>query len=63
MFDRKTEHPLLGDEAIPGGLAEIKRRVQAALDAKSRDRNPLREARSRGRIAKAMRWLRKTFAQ
>lgn len=58
MPDRNTERSLLGAEAVPGGLAEIKRRVQAALDAKARDRNPLRDARSRGRIARAMRWLR-----
>lgn len=62
MFDRKTEPPLLGDEAIPGGLADIKHRVQAALDAKARDRNPLRGARSSGRVANAMRWLKKRFA-
>jgi hypothetical protein len=61
MLDRKTERSLLGAEAVPGGLAEINRRVQAALDAKARSRHPMHGPRSEGRIARAMRWLRKRF--
>lgn len=63
MFDRKTEQPLLGDEAIPGGLAEIKRRVQASLDAKARHRHPMKGPRSGGRVAGVVRWLRNRFAR
>jgi len=61
MLDRKTERSLLGAEAVPGGLAEINRRVQAALDAKARGKHPMQGLRSEGRIARAMRWLRGRF--
>lgn len=62
MLDRKAERSLLGAEAVPGGLAEIRRRVQAALDAKTRHRNPLKGLRPDGRIARAMRWLRERLS-
>jgi hypothetical protein len=62
MPDRKTDRSLLGAEAVPGGLAEIRRRVQSALEAKSLPRNPLRGPRPGGRVARAMRWLRARFA-
>jgi hypothetical protein len=58
MPNRKAESSLLGAEAVPGGLAEIRRRVQAALDAKRRPRNPMKGLRPDGRLARAMRWLR-----
>jgi hypothetical protein len=63
MADRKAERSFLGAEAVPGGLAEIRHRVQAALDAKSRDRHPLKGPRPDGRIARAMRWLKGKFAR